>query len=946
MVTQTVPSTSACTNAQTPCPDSLPRGALSNTGPIIGGIVLAILGVAGCSDDDEVPAERCVAEALPLQNPRSFTLGETYYLPRISATDECPDNAAWAVLSAPLGSANQVYQTGAPEPRFTADVAGEYRFHIPAIDGAEHALTVVERSPAERFRNYYLTPLYGAARVGDELWTANGPSYTVTRLVDNAGTWSKAGEVVVGSWPAAIAWRAPMSHAVVALRGSDTVGFIDRERGVLEDALWVGDEPSGLAIAPDASRLYVSLATMGQVAVIDLASRDVLEWVSVGFDPRALVISADGARLFVASYRSGNRQKDLRGTYRADDERDVQIIDTDTLEITDHVTDVGMDLRAIALSEDGSELYVASTDGDPIPSQSDDQAIPFVHEVVVIGADPDVAGYATILRRADLTRQPGSQGPVVNPAGVAQSGNTVWVAAESSNVVVALNRATLAENARVEVCSGARQLIALDAGSAAVHCYQSFELWIVQADGQVVQKIALTDDPRPAEVALGDIVFTRPGEGYADNHSCSSCHVETQNDGVVWRFGPQIWHNVRPLQLLDATTPIEWGAYVSSTATFGYAGPASIVNRPATPQEAVGLEMFLGSLLGAPRRTGHTRLDGSYTEAALRGKALFEGKATCSGCHLPPLYTNRQFIAQGKSGEPADVPTLLGAYRHGVYFVAGQARNLERAVDVALQYVNVTLSPSETDDLLEFLYQLTPKGAHPLAIWPDIDSNDAVYPDVKPHVEFTEPVDSSQDRSAAQIAADFVVLEDKDGNRVASSIDVTGRRITLIPDTPLSAGAEYRFRVLKGLPFLHGGATEGERSTSFTVADPASGTLAESMTMTITVASPPPGPPTTDLPFLMNGITPGDDGLYFTFEPQLFETQQRQPLWARIDGDRFLMQPFALPIRPYSVANTFDVIGTVTEIGTDGTIERIEGTLRITGPGINIPGVPFVITRP
>lgn len=903
----------------------------------------------GCSDDGD-PATDCVTDPLPLQNPRSFTLGETYYLPRLLTDTGCPD-AAWEVLDAPADSENDVYQRGAPEPRFTPDVAGDYVFHAPGLDDVEHTLTVVARTPAERFRNHYLTPLQGVARVGDELWTANGPSYTVSRVLpDGAGGFvSGAGktEVTVGSWPAAIAWRDPLTVAVVAHRGGDTVGFIDRDRGVLEDALWVGDEPSGLAISPDASTLYVSLATMREVAVVDLATRQVVDRVAVGFDPRAMVLSDDGSRLFVASYRSGDRDKDLRGTYSEADDRDIHIIDTARGEIIATVPGVSADLRAIALSSDGGQLLVAGTSSDPIPSQADPEATPFINEIVTVQVDGDLADFGTVSRRADLGRQATSLGPVVNPAGVVQSGDTLWVAAESSNLLVALDPVTLAEKSRVAVGAGARHLVALPdvaPGAVAVHCYQSFELWIVTPDGQVSQTLELTEDPRPEAIALGERIFTRPGNDFAVHHACSSCHIEAQNDGQVWRFGADLWSNVRPLQLLNATTPNGWDAYISSAANFGYAGPSSILRSPVTPDQAAALEGFLGSLIGAPAANSHTRLDGSYTASALRGKDLFEGKATCSGCHTAPLYTNRSLIAEGKSGVAADVPSLLGVYRHGVYLVDGQARTLGDAVDIALDYVSVSLDDAERGDLLAFLQQLTAKDAAPLAIWPDIDSNDAVYPSVEPYIELSEPIDDSDGRSAAEVAAEFIVLDDASGSAVPATLEITDKRITLVPDQPLTAASSYRFRILPGLPLLSGGVTDTERSSDFTTAAQATGTMADSMVMTVTLGGPM-GP--TPLPVSLDAITTAKDGLRFIVQPLVFGTQQRQPAWARLDGERFVMQPFALPIAPNGgVANIVDVVGSITEVDDDGMIVRIDGMLRVTGPGIDIVGVPFSITRP
>lgn len=886
----------------------------------------------------------CAGDLLPLQNPRSFTLGDTFYLPQVAKTPGCGPILEWSVPAAPQGSKNVVYKQGALEPRFTPDLPGSYIFTLNDPAQAVVKLNVVARTPEERFRNHHLTPLYGATMVDGELWIANGASYTVSSLaLDGNGNWGKVDEITVGRWPAALAHHPQSNYVIVAQRGGDTIGFIDRTRRVLEDALWVGDEPTGLALSPDGKTLYVTLATMRKVAVVDVEKRFVVANIDVGFDPRAIVMSPDGKRIYVASYRSGDKVKDTRGTYGPNDDQDIWIIDTATNKVTKTITGIAADLRALSISDDGAELYVAATSGDPEPSQADAMAKPFVHEVIVLGADPTKPGYGTVLRRADLTRQMGSGGPFVNPAGVLAIGDTLWVSSESSNVVVGLDRVTLAEKVRTPVGAGARALV--KAGDRlAVHAYQNFEVDMLDAAGAVTQQVIVTQDPRPADVALGERVFTRPGSSFAANHSCSSCHIEAQNDGMIWRFGPGVWHNVRPLQVLDATTPLEWGAYVSSTDNFGYQGPSSIVARPATPEEALGLKAFLSSLLGAPRETGRTRLDGSLTEAGVRGEALFNGKAGCYACHVPPLYTTREYIPVGKSGVPADVPSLFGVYRHGIYFVAGQARSLEAAADVALAFVKVTLTPEEKADLVEFLYELSPKGAHPLGIWPDIDSAAGVYPDIRPSVAFADPIDDSlPGKTAAQAAADYVVLETASGTKIAGSVNVTGGRVEFVPDAPLEAGQAYRFRVLPGLPFLSGGALWAERKSEFTVALPAIGNWSKTMKMTVSV--PGPGGMITAFDYVLESAAmPRPGGLSVTIKPALFGSQQRQEVWARVDGSQFFMQSFALPISPTGVGDAASVTGTVKTVdpGTK-TITLVEGTLRIGGPGINIPNVPFKI---
>ncbi len=887
---------------------------------------------------------RCAGEPLPLLNRRGFTLGETFYLPAKRAEPGCPTDTAWELAAAPTGSQNRIYETGAALPRFTPDVAGDYMFRLHAVPGSELSLHVVARTPAERFRNHYLTPLYGLSRVGGELWIANGASYTVTRLGPSAGGYAKRGEVTVGVWPAAIAGREADPYVLVAQRGSDTLGFIDKERGVLSDALWVGDEPTGIALSADGKRAYVSLATERAVTVVDVPGRAVLGRVMVGFDPRALALSKDGRRLFVASYRSANLQDGPMGMRAAADDQDIWVVDTTALKVTKTVYTVAADLRALALSSDETELFVAATDGDTIPTQADSMAKSFVHQAIAVSVQETAMDYGLVRRRADLSRQTSAGGkPLVNPAGVLPVGDALWIAAESSSELAILDAQTLAERKRVGVCQGPRQLVELEEGAVAVHCYQDFSLAVVAADGTVRQTIKLVEDPRPAAIAVGERVFSRPGAAYAANHSCMSCHVETQNDGMVWRFGPMIWHNVRPLQLLSATTPIEWGAYVSSTDNFGFQGPASIVARPATTVEAEGLAAFLASLLGAPRETGSTRLDGSYSEAGLRGKQLFEKTLPCASCHTPPLYTSRAYIATGKSGEPADVPSLLGVYRHGVYMVNGKPRSIEAAVDVALAYTKSQISAGERADLIAFLRELTPKGAAPLGIFPDIDSNEAVYPDIEPWVAFSEPVDDTLSGvTAEQEAAAHVLLETEAGQRVPGRVRIESTRLTFVPAQPLTPAARYRFRVTAGLRFRTAGELEAERTTLFTVARPAAGVLGTQLSLAVTL--PPMGPPPLPVTLPLTQLAPAPGGLRVELE---LGPDQKQQLWLRIDGEQVVMQPFALPLPGRGTADAALVRGRVTEtldVMGQKTITKIEGTLRIGAPGLKVPGVAFMIT--
>ena len=105
--------------------------------------------------------------------------------------------------------------------------------------------------------------------------------------------------------------------------------------------------------------------------------------------------------------------------------------------------------------------------------------------------------------------------------------------------------------------------------------------------------------------------------------------------------------------------------------------------------------------------------DGSLTEAARRGRALFNGKADCRSCH-----SGEQFGGTGKSaavgttpaGRQLDVPHLTGVYDSAPYLHDGRADTLESIftrhnASRAHGKAHV-LTEAESQDLIQFLREL------------------------------------------------------------------------------------------------------------------------------------------------------------------------------------------------------------------------------------------------
>ena len=194
----------------------------------------------------------------------------------------------------------------------------------------------------------------------------------------------------------------------------------------------------------------------------------------------------------------------------------------------------------------------------------------------------------------------------------------------------------------------------------AVHCFQSFDVVIIGADGTVLQQLKLSDDPRPAP-RLHWVKSIQP-EAVLDLLPTMLVRAAMSKHRTMAWYGTSAPGNLAQRATASASGSDDShrvGRLRFQCRQLWFQGPASIVGRPATTAEAEGLAAFLSSLIGAPRASTDTRPDGSYTDAALRGE-LFERSCPAPAA-TPPLYTSRTLVPKGKSGEPADVPSLLGS---------------------------------------------------------------------------------------------------------------------------------------------------------------------------------------------------------------------------------------------------------------------------------------------
>jgi len=113
---------------------------------------------------------------------------------------------------------------------------------------------------------------------------------------------------------------------------------------------------------------------------------------------------------------------------------------------------------------------------------------------------------------------------------------------------------------------------------------------------------------------------------------------------------------------------------------------------------------------------------GSFdTAGAVRGKSLFEGKANCATCHVPPLFTEPGWnlhapaeigiddFQASRSPDKGYRTTPLGGLftrAKGGFYHDGRFADLVAVVDHYNQAFGLNLAPQETHDLIEYLKSL------------------------------------------------------------------------------------------------------------------------------------------------------------------------------------------------------------------------------------------------
>jgi YVTN family beta-propeller protein len=237
---------------------------------------------------------------------------------------------------------------------------------------------------------------------------------------------------------------------------------------------------------------------------------------------------------------------------------------------------------------------------------------------------------------------------------------------------------------------------------------------------KVTRRISLGPTSRKDPTLLGRFLFTSASIVNGGQFSCNSCHPDGTTDGISWKFvhvadalGKTTDRNVRSLRgEIGDTAPFRWSGAGKELHEFVKEEVAGLLQGPKLSDAEVDAIVAYVRSLKLPLNPYRTA-SGGLTEAGLRGKSLFDGKAECSGCHagLKTGGTGRKaWIGTTPQGVELDVPHLTGVYDSYPYLHDGSAATLEEIFSKRnpqkLHGKADLLNEAELKDLLDYVRQL------------------------------------------------------------------------------------------------------------------------------------------------------------------------------------------------------------------------------------------------
>lgn len=494
-----------------------------------------------------------------------------------------------------------------------------------------------------------------------------------------------------------------------------------------ESQIDVGHTPCDIVIV--SGKAYISNRFDNAVGVVDLASGKQTSEIAVEREPRAMVLV--GNDLYVGCFLTGQISVDDNISSK------VEVIDTSSNKVKKQIslTNGSNSILGLASSPDGESVYVTHLISRyTYPTSQLDRGWVNTNAFSVINT-ADYSATSVLLDELEHG--------AANPWDVECSvdGKTLYFSLAGTHEIMTvdverLNKAVsnvkngkddncdsltdiseyipFLEGAKKRYTTGGNGLRDIEVSGEKLYVTQYFTGNVAVmnlSDMTVASTMTAGKQPEETSARLGEYLWYDGSSCYQQWESCSSCHPEGRSDGLNWDEGGDGWgtpKNTRSMMFALRTPPAMATGFVAA-AEINVKESLHFVymNHDINDEQVEAVNEYLRSLL--PVESPYLNRDGSYTEAAVAGKKLFE-EVGCAECHPAPLYTdlklyNSPYIGGDGTWEDREIttPSLVEVWRSAPFNFYGGTNDMN---EVVKKFANRTLTDDEAGKIAEFVLSI------------------------------------------------------------------------------------------------------------------------------------------------------------------------------------------------------------------------------------------------
>lgn len=474
---------------------------------------------------------------------------------------------------------------------------------------------------------------------------------------------------------------------------------VQHGRSELAETAQVGGFPISLSIDPWKKRAYLVDKWHQRVVSLQLQPNIQIQSTrELPFIPREQLLLNNGAQLLVADAQAGS----------------LALLATETLELQSIRQLPAHNIRGLALNPDGDQVFISHQRLNPLARTTfDDIHWGMTMNNLVRG----IPVSAVLNPNANLVVESSiwNLGTVGNGAGdpddltFLQSGEAVVTIGGTGQIFWG----EFGDSSARRIPTGARPTaLAVDEFAERVYVSNSLDDQISVLDfdrKRVVGTISLKrKDLMISAVDRGQQLFFNARLSHDGWMSCHSCHTNGHtNDQVADTFGDRSFGTAKRVPSLlgrAQTGPFGWLGNKPTLAAQIEATLESTMHHHGekfSPQEVEDLVAFLESLPSPPQL--------EKTSAAKRGRALFL-ELNCAKCHSGDTFTSIDAFEVGVRDEDGNTefnpPSLLGVRYQNSFFHDGRFPSLESVFEIGKHQLDRNLSPTQLQDLTEYLRSL------------------------------------------------------------------------------------------------------------------------------------------------------------------------------------------------------------------------------------------------